>query len=375
MAQALAGDETPETPRSFLTRQIARVLQIQEKEFLEAYRGHMYGVQRELRMWQEKADEEAARALRDAKVQRLEEESAWFRAEALRLNKYTGAMKTDLKNMQGHMDSLEEDRAWLEKQLKAAKRENALLRAEVAVAAQGGQQDEAGELLAALAEGGGETPDVIALKRRVEELTAQVSAAQRRVAELSTGTSGGVGDGSAHTGSAGGGGVSSQQEQMHALFLKCVASVREATDPGSVVSDLSFSAYTPPERRAIIARLLEDDFILNSLHTLVFGQQQAAAAEVPGSGPHSAGTPTAASQAALSRVGSSMPPDSALHSAVRSLPDSTGAPASLDGGSGRGGGGGGGMSGRGGGTPAGSALDALRARHAALEQEDQPRGD
>ncbi|CAE7395069.1 unnamed protein product, partial [Symbiodinium sp. KB8] len=277
--EALAGDETPETPRSFLTRQIARVLQIQEKEFLEAYRGHMYGVQRELRMWQEKADEEAARALRDAKVQRLEEESAWFRAEALRLNKYTGAMKTDLKNMQGHMDSLEEDRAWLEKQLKAAKRENALLRAEVAVAAQGGQQDEAGELLAALAEGGGETPDVIALKRRVEELTAQVSAAQRRVAELSTGTSGGVGEGSAHTGSAGGGGVSSQQEQMHALFLKCVASVREATDPGSMVSDLSFSAYTPPERRAIIARLLEDDFILNSLHTLVFGQQQAAAAE------------------------------------------------------------------------------------------------
>ena len=54
------------------------MLQIQEKEFLEAYRGHMYGVQRELRMWQEKADEEAARALRDAKVQRLEEESAWF---------------------------------------------------------------------------------------------------------------------------------------------------------------------------------------------------------------------------------------------------------------------------------------------------------
>ena len=41
--------------------QIARVLQIQEKEFLEAYRGHMYGVQRELKMWQEKADEQAAR--------------------------------------------------------------------------------------------------------------------------------------------------------------------------------------------------------------------------------------------------------------------------------------------------------------------------
>jgi len=79
-------------------------------------------------MWQEKADEEAARALRDAKVQRLEEESAWFRAEALRLNKYTTAMKADLGTLREQVDSVEADRAWLEKQLKAAEwRRGALL--------------------------------------------------------------------------------------------------------------------------------------------------------------------------------------------------------------------------------------------------------
>ena len=66
----------------------------------------MYTVQRELKMWQQKADEEAAKALRDAKVKRLEEECAWFRAESLRLDKYADAMKKDLESMREKVNSL-----------------------------------------------------------------------------------------------------------------------------------------------------------------------------------------------------------------------------------------------------------------------------
>jgi len=267
--------------------QIARVLQIQEKEFLEAYRGHMYGVQRELRMWQEKADEEAARALRDAKVQRLEEESAWFRAEALRLNKYTTAMKNDLTALREQIDSTESDRAWLEKQLKAAKRENALLRAELAVAAQAsdivsGSAGVAGasELLQALRSGEDSSDVEIArLQEQVDTLQAQLRQVEHTASQQQQ---------------------RPQAQQLQELFLSCVQSVREATSEGSsVVSDVSFSALTPPERRAIIARLLEDDFVLSALHSLVFanGTAPIGSAKVPPPSGDARGALTAAHHA------------------------------------------------------------------------------
>ena len=218
-------------------------------------------------MWQEKADEEAARALRDAKVQRLEEESAWFRAEALRLNKYTTAMKNDLTALREQVDSTESDRAWLEKQLKAAKRENALLRAELAVAAQAsdtmaGSAGVAGasELLQALKSGDASADvEVSRLQEQVESLEAQLRDAQE------AGTAGAQ---------------APQDQKLQGLFLSCVQAVRDATADGTaVVSDVSFSALTPPERRAIIARLLEDDFVLSALHTLVFGSNTGSAGQ------------------------------------------------------------------------------------------------
>ena len=54
-----------------------------------------------------------------------------YRKEALRLDSFTTAMKKDLKYMKEKLESIEDDRNWLERQLKEAKKQNKLLRAGV----------------------------------------------------------------------------------------------------------------------------------------------------------------------------------------------------------------------------------------------------
>uniref|UniRef100_A0A7S0PG42 Cilia- and flagella-associated protein 157 n=1 Tax=Cafeteria roenbergensis TaxID=33653 RepID=A0A7S0PG42_CAFRO len=114
-----------------LNSKVSRVLHKQEQEFLSAYRGHMYSVQRELQTWKDKADAARLRQERDQRMQRLTEECAWFRKEALRLNKFTTALKRDVTALRERLGAVEEDRQWLSRQLKAAKKDNKLLRAEL----------------------------------------------------------------------------------------------------------------------------------------------------------------------------------------------------------------------------------------------------
>lgn len=114
-----------------LNSKVSRVLHKQEQEFLAAYRGHMYSVQRELQTWKDKADAARLRQERDQRMQRLTEECAWFRKEALRLNKFTTALKRDVTALRERLGAVEEDRQWLSRQLKAAKKDNKLLRAEL----------------------------------------------------------------------------------------------------------------------------------------------------------------------------------------------------------------------------------------------------
>merc|ERR1712023_30612 len=68
---------------------------------------------------------------KDSKIKKLEEERDWYRKEALRLDTFSTAMKKDLKYMKEKLDSVEDDRRWLEKQLKTSKKQNKLLRAEI----------------------------------------------------------------------------------------------------------------------------------------------------------------------------------------------------------------------------------------------------
>ena len=64
-------------------------------------------------------------------MQKLEEECEWYRKESLRLDSLLSQSKKTEKFMKEKMTMLEDDRNWLAKQLKGAKKQNKLLRAEM----------------------------------------------------------------------------------------------------------------------------------------------------------------------------------------------------------------------------------------------------
>ena len=82
-----------------LSDRVSKVLQKQEKEFLAAYRAHMYNVQKELNDLRAKVDEAELQMKKDSKIKKLEEERDWYRKEALRLDTHATAMKKDIKYM------------------------------------------------------------------------------------------------------------------------------------------------------------------------------------------------------------------------------------------------------------------------------------
>ena len=104
-----------------LSDKLGMVLKKQEKDFLSAYRAHMYNVQKELQNLRSKVDEAELAMKKDAKIVGLQKERNWFRKEALRLDGFATNIKKDLKFMREKLVTIEEDRNWLEKQLKASK--------------------------------------------------------------------------------------------------------------------------------------------------------------------------------------------------------------------------------------------------------------
>ncbi|OWZ13121.1 hypothetical protein PHMEG_00013615 [Phytophthora megakarya] len=116
-----------------LSEKISAVLARQERDFLAAYRAHMYNVQKELHEMREKIHRNETVENKSEKIKKLEDERDWYRKEALRLDAFTTTMTKDLKYMKENLEAIEEDRNWLEKQLKACKKQNKLLRAELDV--------------------------------------------------------------------------------------------------------------------------------------------------------------------------------------------------------------------------------------------------
>jgi hypothetical protein len=68
-----------------LSAKVSGVLQKQEKEFLQAYRAHMYNVQKELQQLRSRLDDAEMSLKKNDKIRKLEEARDWFREEALRL--------------------------------------------------------------------------------------------------------------------------------------------------------------------------------------------------------------------------------------------------------------------------------------------------
>lgn len=114
-----------------LNDKIAKLLLEREKDFLAAYRHHMYNVQKELQDAKKSVKEAKDELKNDNQIRSLKKERDWFQKSATRLDNLAEARKKDLENLQVKLDETRDDKTWLEKQLKTAKRQNKILTAEL----------------------------------------------------------------------------------------------------------------------------------------------------------------------------------------------------------------------------------------------------
>mmetsp|Transcript_45132 Transcript_45132/g.107342 ORF Transcript_45132/g.107342 Transcript_45132/m.107342 type:complete len:445 (+) Transcript_45132:99-1433(+) len=112
-----------------LDQRMGALLREHEKDFFLAYKTHMYNVQKEIRALKVKADLEEAKTKEDSKIKELERELDWFMTEALRLDELCKGYKKEVDKWKSKAEALDEDRRFLEDQIKGAKRQNKILRA------------------------------------------------------------------------------------------------------------------------------------------------------------------------------------------------------------------------------------------------------
>lgn len=88
----------------------------------------MSRVREELISLREKAERADQKNKNDHKLNTLEQQLEWFREEAVRLGDVCNNQQKDIEKWRAKAEALEEDRKFLEQQIKAAKRQNKLLK-------------------------------------------------------------------------------------------------------------------------------------------------------------------------------------------------------------------------------------------------------
>ncbi|CAG9316631.1 unnamed protein product [Blepharisma stoltei] len=106
---------------SSLNSHIDNVLQRHEQDFLNAFKCQMYGMYAELKELKKKTNETEVKMKRDEEINRLQSSVNWFREEAVKLGENAQFYKKEADKWKAKAESLEDDRRFLEAQLRAAK--------------------------------------------------------------------------------------------------------------------------------------------------------------------------------------------------------------------------------------------------------------
>lgn len=105
-----------------LDSHIDNVLQKHENDFLNAFKCQMFTLYTQLKELKKKSDENEMKLKRDEQLNKLQSSLDWFREEALQLGEKTQIYKKDAEKWKAKAESLEDDRRFLEEQLKVAKK-------------------------------------------------------------------------------------------------------------------------------------------------------------------------------------------------------------------------------------------------------------
>lgn len=131
--QRMANKEAGETYRDYYDKLTAKVsvldtrikdsLKKHEKDFLSAFKTHMFQVYQQLNELKKRTDEQELKMKRDEQLNKLQSALEWFREEAVKLGDTCQFYKKECDKWKAKAESLEDDRKFLEFQLKSAKKQ------------------------------------------------------------------------------------------------------------------------------------------------------------------------------------------------------------------------------------------------------------
>ena len=116
-----------ETHVNKLDSHIDSVLQRHEQDFLNAFKCQMFSLYGQLKELKKKNDENEIRMKRDEQVNKLQKSLEWFREEAIKNGESTAMYKKEADKWKAKAESLQDDRNFLENQLKNVKRKMKLM--------------------------------------------------------------------------------------------------------------------------------------------------------------------------------------------------------------------------------------------------------
>lgn len=103
-----------------------------DREFIAAYKNQMLKHRKTLIEYKKKAEDAAGAVLKDDKVTGLQNQLAWFRTEAVKLDEMVQKQYREIKKYESRDTTIKEDNKFLKEQTIQAMKQNKQLKAQVA---------------------------------------------------------------------------------------------------------------------------------------------------------------------------------------------------------------------------------------------------